>query len=69
MTADRRNEPPRVFTGIHLKYIVKGKNIGKEAVESAIRLSEEKYCSVRGMLKDAVKITSSYEISRERQTR
>jgi putative redox protein len=63
ITADRRDEPPRVFTNIHIKYIIKGKNISKEAVESAIRLSEEKYCSVGGMLKNAVKITSSYEIS------
>jgi putative redox protein len=65
MTADRRDEPPRVFTCIHLKYIIKGNNISKEAVESAIRLSEEKYCSVGGMLKNAVKITSSYEILEE----
>ena len=65
MAADRRDEPPRVFTSIHLKYIIKGKNISKEAVESAIRLSEEKYCSVGGMLKNTVKITSSYEILEE----
>jgi len=63
MTAERRDEPPRIFTNIQLKYIIKGKNVSKEAVESAIRLSEEKYCSVGGMLKNAVKITSSYEIS------
>ncbi len=62
MTADRRDEPPRIFTSIHLKYIVKGKNVSKDAVESAIRLSEEKYCSVGGMLKTAAKITSTYEI-------
>ncbi len=65
MTANRRDEPPRVFTSIHLKYIVKGKNITKEAVESAIRLSEEKYCSVGGMLKTAAEITSSCEILKE----
>jgi putative redox protein len=65
MTADRRDESPRVFTSIHLKYIVKGKRVSEEAVKSAIRLSEEKYCSVGGMLKSAVKITSSYEISQE----
>jgi len=65
MTADRRDEPPRVFTSIHLKYIIKGKNISREAVESAMRLSEEKYCSVGGMLKNAVRITSSYEIFEE----
>ena len=65
MTADRRDEPPRIFTSIHLKYIIKGRNIRKEAVETAIRLSEEKYCSVGGMLKNVVNITSSYEIFRE----
>lgn len=65
MTANRRDEPPRIFTDIHLKYIIKGKNVKGEAVESAIKLSEEKYCSVGGMLKNAAKITSSYEIIKE----
>jgi putative redox protein len=51
ITADRRDEPPRIFTRIHIKYIVKGQNISSTAVESAIKLSEEKYCSVGGMLK------------------
>jgi putative redox protein len=61
--AERREEPPpRVFTKIHLKYIVKGKNINPERVMRAIQLSEEKYCSVGGMLKETVEITSSYEI-------
>jgi putative redox protein len=62
-TAERREDPPpRVFTKIHLKYIVKGENISPEAVKSAIKLSEEKYCSVGGMLQKAVPITSSFEI-------
>jgi putative redox protein len=65
MTAYRRDEPPRVFTSIHLKYVIKGKNISEEAVQSAISFSEEKYCSVGGMLKNSVKITSSYEILKE----
>lgn len=64
-TAERRDESPRVFTRIHLKYIVKGENISPQAVDSAIRLSEEKYCSVGGMLKKAVDITSSFEIINE----
>jgi putative redox protein len=65
-TAERREDPPpRVFTKIHLKYIVKGENIAPEAVESAIKLSEEKYCSVGGMLKKAVPITSSFEIIKQ----
>jgi len=62
-TAKRREEPPpRVFTKIHLKYIIKGQNIDPEAVEKAIELSEEKYCSVGGMLKKVAEITSSFEI-------
>jgi putative redox protein len=64
-TAERREEPPpRVCARarIHLKYIVMGENIDPEAVEKAITLSEEKYCSVGGMLKKAAEITSSYEI-------
>ena len=62
-TAERREDPPpRVFTKIHLKYIVKGENITPHAVETAIKLSEEKYCSVGGMLKKSVSITSSFEI-------
>jgi putative redox protein len=65
-TAERREDPPpRVFTRIHLKYKVKGENINPEAVETAIKLSEEKYCSVGGMLKKAVDITSSFEIINE----
>jgi putative redox protein len=63
--AERREEPPRVFTKIHLKYTIKGTNITPEAVESAIKLSEEKYCSVGGMLQKAVPITSSFEVIRD----
>ena len=61
--AERREDPPpRVFTKIHLKYLVEGENITPQALESAIKLSEEKYCSVGGMLRKSVPITSSYEI-------
>ena len=61
--ADKKtDEPPKVFTKIHLKHIVTGEKVSPEALEKAICLSEEKYCSVAAMLKDAVEITSSYEI-------
>ena len=60
--AERREEPPEVFTKIHIKYIVKGKNISKEALEKAIQLSYDKYCSVGAMLKKTAEITTSYEI-------
>jgi len=65
MAERREDPPPRVFTRIHLKYLVKGENISSQAVESAIKLSEEKYCSVGGMLKKAVDITSSFEIAEQ----
>jgi putative redox protein len=58
----REDPPPRVFTKIHLRYKVRGENISPSAVESAIKLSEEKYCSVGGMLQKAVPIASSFEI-------
>ena len=62
-TAERREDPPpRVFTKIHLNYIIEGEKISLEAVEKAIQLSEEKYCSVGGMLKKTVEITSSYDV-------
>ncbi len=63
--AERSEEPPEVFTKIHIKYIVKGKNISKEAVERAIQLSHYKYCSVGAMLKKTAEITTSYEIIQE----
>ena len=62
-TGERRNEPfPKIFTKIHLKYQFKGQNIDPDAVKKAIQLSEEKYCSVGGMLKETVEITSSFKI-------
>ncbi len=60
--AERSDEPPEVFTKIHIKYIVKGKDISKEAVERAIQLSHDKYFSVGAMLKKTAEITTSYEI-------
>ena len=63
--AERTEEPPEVFTKIHIKYIVKGKNISKDAVEQAIQLSHSKYCSVGAMLKKTAEITTSYEIIQE----
>lgn len=62
-TAERREDPPpRVFTKIHLNYVVKGQDVDPNAVKKAVHLSEDKYCSVGGMLKKTVEITSSYQI-------
>jgi putative redox protein len=65
-TGERREEPlPKIYTKIHLKYKLNGQGIDSEAVKKAIHLSEEKYCSVGGMLKNTVEINSSFEITDE----
>ncbi|MBK6618146.1 MAG: OsmC family protein [Nitrosomonas sp.] len=53
---------PKVFTQIHLHFIVTGKELNPQQVERAINLSAEKYCSASMMLKNTVKITHDYEI-------
>ncbi len=59
----RRDEDPRSYESIDLEYVVKGGNVRKDAVERAIRLSQEKYCSVMAMVKDSVKLNITYKIS------
>lgn len=58
----RRAEHPTVFTEIRLAFEVEGNDLSAEAVEKAIRLSEEKYCPVWAMLKPGVKISFSTSI-------
>lgn len=62
LTAERAEQPPRVFTAIHAHYKVKGDNLSEKDVDRAVALSAEKYCSVMLMLKGNVNITTSYEI-------
>lgn len=54
--AERAEQPPTVYTRIKLIYTVSGQ-VSRKAVEDAVRLSEEKYCSVAAMLKSTAKIT------------
>ena len=56
---EKAPEPPRVYTEIKLIYRVAGK-VSRKSVEDAVRLSEEKYCSVSAMLSKTARIT--YEI-------
>jgi putative redox protein len=60
--AERAPEPPTVYTQIHLTYRVGGK-VSRKAMEDAVRLSEEKYCSVAAMLTKTAKITYEIEYS------
>lgn len=58
--AERAATPPTVYTEIRLVYRVGG-NVSHKAVEDAVRLSEEKYCSVAAMLHNTVKISYMIE--------
>ena len=60
-TGEQLSESPYCFTKIHLHYKVKGK-VKPKNVEKAIKLSEEKYCSVTNTLRGSVEITSSYSV-------
>jgi len=59
---DQLPEPPHTFTHIDLKYIITGK-VNPEKAEKAIKLSEDKYCSVICTLRPGVTITSTFEIN------
>lgn len=62
LEATRANKPPRVFTHIHIKYIVTGHGLEEKKVRRAIDLSTQKYCSATIMLRQAVEITHDYEV-------
>lgn len=57
LNADRADDHPRVYTDIQLEYVVTGRGVEREAVERAVSLSEEKYCSAQAMLGKVAKIT------------
>ncbi len=63
--AERAEEPPRVYTAIEVEYVVRGRGIQPKAVEDAIRLSKETYCSASIMLGKTAHITTSYRIEEE----
>jgi putative redox protein len=58
--AERADGYPAVYTSIHLIYRVRGQ-VSKKAMEDAVRLSKEKYCSVSAMLEKTAKITYTIE--------
>jgi|SRR5690625_893018 len=60
--AERADEDPKVFTKIHLNFEVVGKNLPEQAVERAVKLSYDKYCSASAMLAKTAKLTYSIHI-------
>jgi putative redox protein len=62
LEAERAETDPKVFTRIHVRYVVTGKGLSDAAVQRAIDLSAEKYCSASIMLGKSAEITHSHEI-------
>ncbi|ABI57587.1 OsmC family protein [Alkalilimnicola ehrlichii MLHE-1] len=60
--AERAEQPPKVFTRIHLHFQVAGEGLSEKAVARAVQLSAEKYCSASIMLSKAAKVTHSHEL-------
>ena len=65
VTSERAPSDPKVFTKIHLHFIVSGPGLTDAAVERAIHLSHEKYCSATIMLGKTAEITTSFVIENE----
>ena len=64
VTAERAPEDPKVFTRLHLHFIVTGPAVPESAVERAVRLSHEKYCSATIMLGKTAEITTSFQVQK-----
>ncbi len=62
LEAERADTDPKVFTKIHMHFVVTGKALKPEQVERAIKLSAEKYCSASIMLGKTAAITHDFEI-------
>jgi putative redox protein len=62
ITAERADEIPKVFTKIHVHFVVTGKGLNPVQVERAVNLSAEKYCSASIMLGKAAQMTHDFEI-------
>ena len=60
--AERAETDPKVFTKIHMHFVVRGRALKKNLVEHAVRLSHEKYCSASAMLGKTAEITKDFEI-------
>ena len=62
LDAERATEEPKVFTHVKLNFRLKGKNLKPSAVERAIKLSEEKYCSATAMFRHTAKLETVWTV-------
>jgi putative redox protein len=64
--AERAETDPRVFTKIHMKYVVSGRGLSAAKVERAIQLSKEKYCSASAIMGATATITHEFSVTEDR---
>ena len=62
LTSERAQTDPKVFTRIHMHFVVRGRGLKRNVVEQAIRLSHDKYCSATAMLLKTAEISRDFEI-------
>lgn len=62
LDADRADDPPKVFTRLHLQFTVRGRDLSEDRVQRAIALSVEKYCSVVAMLEKTATVSFDYTV-------
>lgn len=67
VVGDRRTEHPKSFNHIEIRYTVRGRELDPSQVERAIRLSQDRYCSVAAMLRPTVPLTFSWKIEVEEE--
>lgn len=67
ISATRVDTVPKLFSDIHLLFVIEGSNISEKHVERAVSLSADKYCSVALMLNKTVNITHTFEIKNTAQ--
>ncbi|HSR72365.1 MAG TPA: OsmC family protein, partial [Kiloniellales bacterium] len=63
LEAERADEAPKVFTRIHMHFVVSGAGLSPDKVARAIQLSAEKYCSASAMLGKTAEITHDFEVA------
>ena len=62
LQAERATSDPKVFTRVHMHFVVTGVQLDSDAVARAITLSHEKYCSATAMLVKTAQVTTSFEV-------
>jgi putative redox protein len=65
VTGEQEPDPPWTYRKIHIHYELRGKELSEKAVQSAIKISEEKYCSVAATVREAAEVTYDYTIVEE----